>query len=98
MDSRRNRGGENGRTKQVEAARSCRIARVAACFKKTTDEFHVLQVTQRPTFLIENAIGDCAVLSGVARVEPLAAAIDSLVADQAVHDSWKVHFGGPPLK
>lgn len=71
---------------------------VAARLKKTTDEFHALQVTQRPTFLIENAIGDRAVFSGVVRVEPLAAAIDSLLADQAAYDSWKVHFGGPPLK
>jgi predicted DsbA family dithiol-disulfide isomerase len=71
---------------------------VFARVNKTTDEFHALQVTQRPTFLIESAIGDRALFSGVARVEPLAAAIDSLLADQAAYDSWKAHFGGPPLK
>lgn len=71
---------------------------IAARLKKSTDEFHALQVTQRPTFLIENAIGDRAVLSGVVRVEPLAAAIDSLLADQAAYDSWKAHFDGPPVK
>jgi protein-disulfide isomerase-like protein with CxxC motif len=37
----------------------------------TTAEFHVLQVTQRPTFLIENSIGDRAVFSGIVRAEPL---------------------------
>jgi hypothetical protein len=35
-------------------------------------------------------------LSGVARVEPLAAAVDSLLTDQAAYDSWKAHFGDPP--
>jgi predicted DsbA family dithiol-disulfide isomerase len=71
---------------------------VAARLKTTTDEFHALQVTQRPTFLIENSIGDRAVFSGMVRVEPLAAAIDSLLADQAAYDSWRAHFGGPPQK
>ena len=71
---------------------------VAARMKRTTEEFQALQVTQRPTFLIESAIGDRAVFSGVARVEPLAATIDSLLADQAAYDSWKAHFGGPPKK
>jgi predicted DsbA family dithiol-disulfide isomerase len=71
---------------------------VADRVKKTTDEFHALQVTQRPTFLIENAIGDRAVFSGIVRVEPLASAIDALLTDQAAYDSWKAHFGGPPPK
>ena len=71
---------------------------VAARLQKTTAEFHALQVTQRPTFLIENAIGDRAVLSGMVRLEPLAAAIDSLLTDQAAYDSWQAHFGGSPPK
>lgn len=69
---------------------------VAARLKQTTEEFHALQVTQRPTFLIESAIGDRAVFSGIVRVEPLAAAIEALLADQAAYDSYKAHFGGPP--
>lgn len=69
---------------------------VAARMKKTSAEFDALQVTQRPTFLIENAIGDRAVFSGIVRIEPLAAAIDALLADQAAYDSHKAHFGGPP--
>ena len=69
---------------------------VAARVKKSTEEFHALQVSQRPTFLIESAIGDRAVFSGIVRVEPLAAAIDALLADQAAYDSYKAHFGGPP--
>jgi predicted DsbA family dithiol-disulfide isomerase len=69
---------------------------VAARVKKTSDEFHALQVTQRPTFLMENGIGDRAVFSGLVRVEPLAAALDALLADQAAYDSYTAHFGGPP--
>ncbi len=69
---------------------------VAARVKKTADEFNALQVTQRPTFLIESAIGDRALFSGIVRIEPLAAAVDALLADQAAYDSWKAHCGGPP--
>ena len=69
---------------------------VAARTAATTAEFHALQVNQRPTFLIENAIGDRAVFSGVVKFEPLAMAIDSLLADEAAYASWKAHFGDPP--
>lgn len=71
-------------------------AAVATRVKKSTAEFHALQVTQRPTFLIESAIGDRAVFSGIVRIEPLAAALDALLADQAAYNSYKAHFGGPP--
>ena len=87
------RAGKLSRAKLLARARSRAIA---ARVQKTTDEFHALQVTQRPTFLIENAIGDRAVFSGIVRVEPLAAALDALLADQAAYDSWKAHFGEPP--
>jgi len=69
---------------------------VAARAKATTAEFHALQVNQRPTFLIENPIGDRAVFSGISRAEPLAAAIDALLTDAAAYESWKAHFGPPP--
>jgi predicted DsbA family dithiol-disulfide isomerase len=62
----------------------------------TTSEFHALQVTQRPAFLLENSIGDRALFSGIVRAEPLSAAIDALLADEAAYASWKAHFGDPP--
>ena len=71
-------------------------AEVAVRTKATTAEFHALQVNQRPTFLIENAIGDRAVFSGLVRLEPLAATIDAMAADEAAYASWKTHFGDPP--
>jgi predicted DsbA family dithiol-disulfide isomerase len=69
---------------------------VAARAQASTTEFHNLQVTQRPTFLIENTIGDRAVFSGIVRAEPLAAAIEALLADDTAYTSWKAHFGDPP--
>lgn len=69
---------------------------IAAKAQATTAEFFALQVTQRPTFLIENSIGDRSVFSGIARAEPLAAAIDALLADETAYISWKAHFGDPP--
>lgn len=71
---------------------------VAARVKKSSEEFDALQVSQRPTFLIENSIGDRAVFSGLARVEPLVAAIDAMLADEAAYASWKAHFGDVPAK
>jgi predicted DsbA family dithiol-disulfide isomerase len=69
---------------------------IAAAAQATTAEFHALQVTQRPSFLIENSIGDRAVFSGIVRAEPLITAIDALLADEAAYASWKAHFGPPP--
>jgi predicted DsbA family dithiol-disulfide isomerase len=71
---------------------------IAARTQATTAEFSALQVTQRPTFLIENSIGDRAVFSGIARTEPLVATIDALAQDEAAYVSWKAHFGDPPSK
>lgn len=64
--------------------------------RSTTAEFHALQVTQRPTFVLDSNIGDRAVFSGFWRLEPLVAAIESVLADAAAYQSWKAHFGDPP--
>jgi len=69
---------------------------IAAAAQKTTDEFHALQVTQRPTFLIASDIGDRAVFSGTVNLGPLATAIEAQLADEAAYASWKAHFGDPP--
>jgi predicted DsbA family dithiol-disulfide isomerase len=69
---------------------------VAARAQATTAEFHALQVTQRPTFLIENSIGDRAVFSGTVRAEPLVAVIEAQLSDEAAYVSWRAHCGDPP--
>ena len=69
---------------------------VEARARATTREFHALQVTQRPTFLLENRIGDRVVFSGLAVAAPLAAAIDAMLNDSAAYASHAAHFGLPP--
>lgn len=64
--------------------------------RASTAEFHALQVSQRPTFVIENGIGDKAVLSGTWVAAPLASVIESMIADEAAYASWKAHAGEPP--
>jgi predicted DsbA family dithiol-disulfide isomerase len=71
-------------------------AEIAARVQVSTAEFHALQVTQRPTFLLENSIGDRAVFSGLVRAEPMAVTLDAMLADQGAYASWKAHFGDPP--
>ena len=64
--------------------------------RASTAQFHALQVTQRPTFVLESNIGDRAVFSGCWRAEPLIAAVDAMLADAAAYASWKAHIGDPP--
>ncbi len=66
--------------------------------RASTAQFHALQVTQRPTFVLDSDIQDRAVFSGVWRVEPLAAAIDAMLNDAAAYASYKAHFGDPPAE
>jgi len=69
---------------------------IEARARATTAEFHALQMTQRPTFLLENDIGDRAVFSGLAVAAPLAAAIDAMLGDASAYASHAAHFGSPP--
>jgi len=64
--------------------------------RASTKEFHALQVTQRPTFVLDSNIGDRAVFSGCWRPDPLIAAIDNMLSDAAAYASWKAHVGDPP--
>jgi predicted DsbA family dithiol-disulfide isomerase len=81
------------RAKLLKHAKS---AAVKARTRASTDEFNALQVNQRPTFLLENNIGDRTVFSGLARLEPLAAAIDAMLADEAAYVSYTAHHGNTP--
>ncbi|HEY2125345.1 MAG TPA: DsbA family protein [Chthoniobacterales bacterium] len=64
--------------------------------RASTSDFKALQVTQRPTFVVDAAMGDRAVFSGFARVGPLNSAIDSMLDDAAVYAAHSAHFGSPP--
>jgi predicted DsbA family dithiol-disulfide isomerase len=69
---------------------------VEARARASSAEFDSLQIKQRPAFLLENSIGDRAVFSGIARIEPIAAAIEAMLSDAAAYASFAAHFGGPP--
>jgi predicted DsbA family dithiol-disulfide isomerase len=81
------------KAKLLERARS---AEVEARARATTAEFHALQVTQRPAFVIESEIGDRAIFSGIATLPPLVAAIDAMLEDLLAYESYTAHFGAPP--
>jgi len=66
--------------------------------RSSTAGFQALQVTQRPTFVLDSDIGDRAVLSGFWRLDPLVAAIESMLADAGAYKSWKAHCGDPPAQ
>ena len=81
--------------KLLERARSPAVeARVRA----DTTDFHAMNVTQRPTFVMDTEIGDRAVFSGIVRLEPFAATIDSVLDDAEAYTAYAAHFGAPPAK
>jgi hypothetical protein len=71
-------------------------AAVRARVDASTAEFHSHRVSQRPTFILEDAIGDKAVFSGLVRVGPLAAAIDAMLSDTAAYAAHAAHHGAMP--
>jgi predicted DsbA family dithiol-disulfide isomerase len=87
------KAGRLDQTKLLERARS---SEVEARARASTAEFQALQVTQRPTFVIESEIGDRAVFSGIATLPPLVVTIDAMLEDLAAYDSHAAHFGTPP--
>jgi hypothetical protein len=71
---------------------------VAARIQASTAEFFAHQINQRPAFIITSGIGDKAVFSGVPRVEPLAATIESMLSDAAAYAAHKAHYGAVPAR
>jgi predicted DsbA family dithiol-disulfide isomerase len=62
----------------------------------STAEFKSFQIDQRPAFLLQNAIGDRVIFSGVAKASPLAAAIEGMLEDEGAYASYAAHFGSLP--
>ncbi len=75
---------------------AAKSAAVRARVDASTAEFFAHQLSQRPAFLLTNEIGDKIVLSGVWRLDPLAAALDGMLADAAAYASYRAHHGAPP--
>ena len=89
-------GAQAGGINQMKLLEHARSPAIEARVRASTAEFHALNVTQRPTFVIDGEIGDRAVFSGFARFAPLAAAIDAMLEDIAAYESHAAHFGTPP--
>jgi predicted DsbA family dithiol-disulfide isomerase len=87
--------GKIDKKKLLDVARSSAVEKR---LRASTAEFHAMQVTQRPTFVIDTEIGDRAILSGVVRIEPIAATIDSMLDDAIGYAAHRAHFGDPPAK
>ena len=85
--------GKIDKKKLLERAKSSEIEKR---IRASTAEFHALQVTQRPTFLIDNEIGDRAVFSGIVKLEPFVATLDGMLDDAVVYAAHAAHFGAPP--
>ena len=83
------------KSKLLQAAKSDAVEKRV---RASTAEFHTMQVTQRPTFVVDTAIGDRAVFSGVVKLEPIAATIESMLEDADFYAAHKAHFGDPPSK
>ena len=89
------KAGKLDKKKLLDAARSSGVERR---LRESTAEFHAMQVTQRPTFVVDTEIGDRAIFSGVVRLEPILATIDSMIDDALFYATHKAHFGDPPTK
>lgn len=83
------------KSKLLEAAKSPAVEKR---LRASTAEFHAMQITQRPAFVLDTDIGDRAIFSGVIKVEPIAATIESMLEDAAFYAAHKAHFGDPPAK
>lgn len=86
---------------KLNKAKLLKLAKSAAVEKRVraaTAEFHSLQITQRPAFLLEDNIGDRAVFSGLVKTAPLSAAIDAMLEDSAAYAAYAAHHGHPPAK
>jgi predicted DsbA family dithiol-disulfide isomerase len=91
-------GAAAGKIDRKELLDRARSPEIEKRVRASTAEFHALQVTQRPAFVIDTEIGDRAVFSGIVKLEPLTATIDSMLDDAAAYAAHKAHFGDPPAK
>ena len=89
-------GAEITGIKPDELRRAAESPAIRERVDRSTALFRAHQLNQRPSFLIENEIGDKAVLSGIWVEAPVAAAIDAMLADAAGYTVHRAHFGTPP--
>jgi len=91
-------GAAAGNLEKKKLLETARSSAVEKRIRASTAEFHALQITQRPSFVIDTEIGDRVIFSGVVKLEPLAATLDSMLDDATAYAAHKAHFGDPPPK
>ena len=89
-------GADAGKIDKKKLLGRAKSSEIERRIRSSTAEFHALQVTQRPTFLIDTEIGDRAVFSGVVKIEPFVATLDGMLDDAVVYAAHAAHFGAPP--
>ena len=81
--------------RQCESVRS---AETGFLDSRTREESDPSRSRYATVALARTEFGDRVVFSGVVRLEPLAATIDSMLDDAAAYAAHKAHFGDPPAK
>lgn len=79
-----------------ELLKRARAPEIERRIRASTLQWKAMGVTQRPTFVIDTEIGDRAILSGVIKLDAIAATIDSMLEDVAFYTSHAAHYGDPP--
>jgi predicted DsbA family dithiol-disulfide isomerase len=69
---------------------------ILARVKASTAEFEAMKVGQRPTFVIEDAIGDKAIVAGLVGSKPLIGVIEEMFSDEAAYAYYASQHGKPP--
>lgn len=55
------------------------------------------KINQRPSFIIQDVIGDKAVISGLATAAPLIAVIEAMLDDTRGYETYRAHHGDPSV-
>src|SRR5256884_3458844 len=74
-------GAAAGNLEKKKLLETARSSPVEKRIRASTAEFHALQITQRPSFVIDTEIVDRVIFSGVVKLEPLPATLDILFDD-----------------
>jgi predicted DsbA family dithiol-disulfide isomerase len=91
-------GAAAGKIDKGKLLNVAKSAEVEKRIRASTAEFRGMQINQRPTFVIDTEIGDRTIFSGVIKLEPIAATIESMLDDAEFYAAHKAHFGDPPPK
>jgi predicted DsbA family dithiol-disulfide isomerase len=89
-------GADAGKIDKKKLLGRAKSPEIEARIRTSTAEFHALQAMQRPAFVIDTEIGDRAMFSGVVKLDPFVATLDSFLEDAATYAAHAAHFGAPP--